>query len=54
MPRDGSLTVIGKDVDHVLVDEDPQSQVLSFLQLEGRIDVAQRQRLAGIPILFWM
>ena len=31
MPGDGRLTIVGKDLDHVLVDEDAQGEVFRFL-----------------------
>ena len=41
MPGDGGLSVIGKDLDHVLVDEDAQGEVFAFLQFERRLSVAE-------------
>ena len=46
MPRYRGLAVIGKDLDHALVNEDPQGKVLSFLKFERRIAVADCQSLA--------
>ena len=40
MPADSSLAVVGKDLNQVFVDEDPQGEVLILLQIEGRLDGA--------------
>ena len=47
MPGDGGLAVVGEDLDHVLIDEYPQGEILAFPQLERRMDVANGQCLAG-------
>ena len=48
MPGDGGLAVVGEDLDHVLIDEYPQGEILAFPQLERRMDVADGQCLAGL------
>ncbi len=48
MPRYRGLTVVGENLDHALVYEYPQGEVLTFLQLERRIDIANCQGLARV------
>ena len=48
MPGDGGLAVVGEDLDHVLIDEYPQGEILAFAQLKRRMDVANGQCLAGL------
>ena len=48
MPGHGGLAVVGKDFDEVFVDKYTQGEVLAFLQLERRVDVADVQSLAAL------
>ena len=41
MPGDGGLSVIGKDFDHVLVDEDAQGEVFAVQQFKGRLNIPE-------------
>ena len=40
MPGDGGLTVVGKDLDQALVDEDAQGEILALFKLKRGVDIA--------------